>query len=142
MSTQSSTFFDFCNVAENVRATTKRLEKAAFFGDYLQSLNDDDLRLASRFFAGNPFPLRDQRVVNIGESALRKAILEVTQTDENTFRTRLVQTGDMGDAATEVFPQHRVLDAQALSLHEVFDFFKHLPRRVAARKSSTLSLKS
>ncbi len=127
MSTRSSAFLDFYNVAEQVRATPKRLEKAAFLRDYFTALSDDDLSLAARFFAGNPFALRDQRVVNIGESALRKAILEATQTDENTLRSRIVQTGDVGDAAFDFFPQHRVLDIpETLSLQGVFDFFQNL----------------
>lgn len=136
-------FSDFCNVAENVRGTTKRLEKAAFVGDYLQSLNNDDLRLAARFFAGNPFPTRDQRVVNIGESALRKAILETTQVDENTFRTRLVQTGDMGDAAFEVFPPTppglpSTRGGEVLALHDIFDFFQTLAATSGTKKKTEI----
>ncbi len=138
----SAPFQLFCNVAENVRATASRLKKAAFLGEYFASLGDEDLVLASRFFAGNPFSMRDQRVVNIGESALRKAVVAAKQCDENDLRTRIVQTGDIGDAAFDFFPSHRVLDAaKALSLQEIFRFFQNLAATRGTKKNPKSSSK-
>ena len=79
---RGASFLAFCHVASQVSATTKRLEKAALLGAYFAPLNDDDLRIAARFFAGSVFPLSDQRTLNVGQSALMKALLEVSGTDE------------------------------------------------------------
>lgn len=96
-------FIRFAEVAENVGATTKRLEKAAFIGDYFTSLADGDLVLAARYFAGYAFSLRDQRNTNIGTAALLTAIQSVSQVADEELRQRLVVLGDPGDMAREVF---------------------------------------
>jgi DNA ligase-1 len=99
-----SLFLDFATVAERIAATTKRLEKAALLGEYFSALNDDDLARAARYFAGYLFSLRDQRVVNVGGAMLLSASLAVTDADENALRTKLVETGDFGDAVHDFWP--------------------------------------
>src|SRR5215207_5505092 len=58
-------FHDFAQVAEQLAATTKKLEKAALLKDYFAALSDQDLALAARFLAGRPFALADERVLNV-----------------------------------------------------------------------------
>lgn len=98
-------FFDFAQCAENVGATTKRLEKAAILGEYFSALDEADLVHAARYFSGYIFPLNDQRVINIGGAALMKAIQAVTQANEDDLRRSLVETGDAGEAAFHFWPQ-------------------------------------
>ena len=98
-----TSFLQFAATAEQVGATTKRLEKAAILGAYFTALSDDDLRHAARYFAGYTFPLRDQRTTNVGGAALLAAIIAVSGADETTVRQRLVALGDAGDVAREVF---------------------------------------
>lgn len=99
----SQLFAGFGAVAEAVRATTKRLEKAALLGEYFKTLSDTDLVHAARYFAGSIFPQRDQRTANIGGAALFAALHTVTEVEEATLAERGVQLGDMGDVAGEVF---------------------------------------
>ena len=96
-------FLHFAEVAEKVGATTKRLEKAAFIGDYFTSLADEYLLLAARYFAGYAFSLRDQRNTNIGTAALLAAIQTVSAVADEELRQRLVVLGDPGDMAREIF---------------------------------------
>ena len=103
MRVENGAFVLFAEVAENVGATMKRLEKAAFIGDYFTSLADSDLVLAARYFAGYAFSLRDQRNTNIGTTALLSAIQSVTQAVDEELRQRLVVLGDTGDMAREIF---------------------------------------
>ena len=98
-----TSFLQFAATAEQVGATSKRLEKAAILGAYFTALSDDDLRHAARYFAGYTFPLRDQRTTNVGGAALLAAIIAVSGADETTVRQRLVALGDAGDVAREVF---------------------------------------
>ncbi|HVF85883.1 MAG TPA: hypothetical protein VM821_07855, partial [Abditibacteriaceae bacterium] len=128
-----ASFPAFCQVAAQVSATTKRLEKAALLGAYFAPLNDDDLRVAARFFAGSVFPLSDQRTLNVGQSALMKALLEVSQTDETLLRTRLVQLGDLGDLAGEVLPP---LGTRSLSLRELEASFAMLAKTAGTKKKT------
>src|SRR2546423_1609411 len=101
----SSSLFRFAETAEQVGATTKRLEKAAILAGYFSLLPDEALNLAARYFAGYAFPLRDQRRTNVGGAALFGAILKVSGADETRARERLVALGDMGDLAGEMFTQ-------------------------------------
>lgn len=97
-------FAHFAEVAEKIAATTKRLEKAALLGAYFQTLRDEDLLHAARYFAGYIFPLRDQRTLNIGGATLMNALIAVTAADETTLQEKLVKMGDLGDVAATVMP--------------------------------------
>lgn len=100
--TQSGLFQQFCETAERVASTTKRLEKAAFLRDYFEPLNDQDLQLAARFFAGQAFSLSDQRTTNIGGAALKNAVADVSATEMDAIRALEVKLGDTGDVAAQV----------------------------------------
>lgn len=100
----SAAFHTFAHVAEQVGATTKRLEKAALLGCYFSSLSDENLMLAARYLSGYPFPLRDQRTTKVGGVALMAALACVATQDTATLQTQLVKLGDLGDLAAEVCP--------------------------------------
>lgn len=97
-------FQRFAIAAEQIGATTKRLIKAAILGEYFSTLSDDDLRLAARYFAGSPFPQFDERVLQVGGSALMTALLTVSGAEPDTLQSELVQRGDLGDVAIDVLP--------------------------------------
>ena len=68
-------FADWVLTADAVRATPKKLEKHAALARYLGVLDDSDLQIAARLFAGAPFPRRDERVLSVGWSALSDVLL-------------------------------------------------------------------
>ncbi|HEX9929613.1 MAG TPA: hypothetical protein VGB02_13855, partial [Pyrinomonadaceae bacterium] len=98
-----SLFLRFCETAERVGVTAKRLEKAAALKDYFETLSDEDLVLAARFFAGQAFSLRDQRTTNIGGAALFNAISAATTIDVEELKRLTVVSGDIGDTAAKIF---------------------------------------
>lgn len=118
---KSSLFLDFANTATQVSATTKRLEKAALIGDYFSSLNALDLLHAARYFAGYVFPLRDQRVINVGGALLIDAIQQVTGAPDNELRRRLVQTGDLGDAALDFWNHKGLSQLELTTVNEALE---------------------
>src|SRR2546421_8027455 len=69
-------FADWVLTADAVRATPKKLEKHAALARYLSVLEDIDLQIAARLFAGAPFPRRDERVLSVGGSALSGVLLQ------------------------------------------------------------------
>ncbi len=91
----------FAGVAEQVAATTKKLEKARLLGEYFQTLSDADLTRAARYFAGHTFAMNDGRTTNVGTSVLRNALSEVTKLDIDNLRPRYVRLGDAGDVTFE-----------------------------------------
>jgi DNA ligase-1 len=100
-----ATLQGFAVVADAVGATTKKLEKAALLGAYFAGLDDDDLALAARYFAGHVFPLYDARTTNVGGGMLRDAVSEVTGLEVENLRPRYVRLGDSGDVAFESFAE-------------------------------------
>ena len=98
-----SAFLSFCQTAEAIGATQSRLEKAKILGDYFAQLSDDDLRRAALYFGGTPFPLRENRVVNIGGAALSSVTQSVSGADADWLAQRLVKTGDAGETAFEAW---------------------------------------
>lgn len=103
----NDSFLDFALTAERVAATTKRLEKAAAVGEYFAALDDENLRIAARFFAGRIFPLRDARTTNIGGAALLNSVATVSEKETEYLRARLVARGDFGEVAGEVLAQSK-----------------------------------
>jgi DNA ligase-1 len=95
----------FARVADEVAATTKKLEKARLLGAYFHALADDDLVRAARYFAGHQFALNDARTTNVGGGMLRDAISEVTGLDVENLRPRYVRLGDAGEVAQEAFEE-------------------------------------
>jgi DNA ligase-1 len=91
----------FAQTAESVAATTKKLEKAALLGAYLQELEDADLARAARYFAGHRFAMNDARTTNVGTSVLRDALSEATALSVEDLRPRYVRLGDSGEVAYE-----------------------------------------
>jgi DNA ligase-1 len=92
----------FAQTAEQVAATTKKLEKAALLGAYFHDLADADLVRAARYFAGQQFAQSDMRTTHVGGGLLRDALCEVTGFDVENLRPRYVRLGDSGEVAEEV----------------------------------------
>ena len=99
------TFQRWCEVADAVRATTKRLEKSAALEAYFPTLADDALATAARFFSGLPFPRHDQRTTSVGGAAVGEALATVTDVSREALRERTVAVGDLGDVARLVLEE-------------------------------------
>lgn len=92
----------FAECAEAVAATTKKLEKAAILGSYLEALSDPDLTRAARYFAGHQFALADARTTNVGGSIISAALSEATGFGSEDLYPRYVRLGDPGELAAEI----------------------------------------
>ena len=92
-------FARFAAVAEQVKATPKKLEKIEALRAYLAELPADDAALAALFFTARPFPQSDGRVLTMGWSVIKRAVLDVAQMTEADYRTAYSRFADAGDAA-------------------------------------------
>ncbi|HEV8228798.1 MAG TPA: hypothetical protein VGQ86_02480, partial [Candidatus Limnocylindria bacterium] len=98
----SDLFTVWVSTADAVRATTKKLEKQRLLGAYLGALDDTDLVIAARLFAGAPFPRKDERVLSVGWSALADVLLERSARTDVDMSASYQRHADLGDVAHEL----------------------------------------
>lgn len=128
-------FLSFAEVAERVGATTKRLEKAAALKDYFETLSDEDLILAARFFAGQAFSLADQRTTNIGGAMLFNAISAVTNVEVEELKRLTVVSGDIGDTAAKIFQSENPAN---YTLRQIADFIETIAETSGTKAKTAL----
>ncbi len=116
MAILSNSLEQFARTAEAVAATTKKLAKAALLGEYFAQLNDDDLSLAARYFAGHQFAQSDARTTNVGGSILAEAMVAATGVAPESLGARYARWGDGGDVAFEIFSEAKPRNQPSLTL--------------------------
>jgi DNA ligase-1 len=126
MSEASGTLQAFAECAEAVAGTTKKLEKAAILGRYLQTLSDPDLTRAARYFAGHQFALADARTTNVGGSIISTALSEATGFSPEDLYPRYVRLGDPGDVAAEIVEEARKTFIPSITLAETESLISRL----------------
>ncbi|HZG68996.1 MAG TPA: hypothetical protein VEZ12_19830, partial [Herpetosiphonaceae bacterium] len=118
-------FAHWCVVADQIAATTKKLEKSAILAAYLPGLDDDDLPIACRFFAGAPFPFSDERVLQVGGAIMRDAVLQIAGFSADTWHRLTVEWGESGLAAAQVLAGH-IASTSSLGLGDVLAIYEGL----------------
>jgi len=114
---------DFCVTAAAIASTTKKLEKERLLAEYLVALDDASLERAAVFFAGGPFPRRDQRAAGVGGALLSEAVVEVTGRPADEVWARWHDYGDAGDTLATVFPDD---PGRTITLSELGETFERL----------------
>jgi DNA ligase-1 len=118
----STSFAAWVNTADAVRATPKKLEKHAALARYLSALDDSDLQIAARLFAGAPFPRRDERVLSMGWSALSGVLLERSGKTGGDMAESYQRHADLGDVAADLIAE-RSAGGDRLTLADVEQTF-------------------
>src|SRR5205085_1378777 len=98
----SGRFAEWASTADAVRATTKKLQKLAALGAYFQGLDEPELAIAARLFAGTPFPRTDERVLSVGWRALLDAVIARSGASGDAVEASYQRHADLGDVAAEV----------------------------------------
>jgi ATP-dependent DNA ligase len=129
-----ATLQGFAECAEAVAATTKKLQKAAILGAYLQTLSDPDLMRAARYFAGQQFAQNDARTTNVGGSIISAALSEATGFAPEDLYPRYVRLGDPGDLAAEIIKEAKRSFQPTITLAET--------ESLIARLSETRGIKN
>src|SRR5215211_5899445 len=130
----AGTLQEFAECADAVAATTKKLEKAAILGGYLETLSDPDLTRAARYFAGHQFASTDARTTNVGGSIISAALSEATGFSPEDLYPRYVRLGDPGELAAEIIKETRRTVQSTISLAET--------ESLIARLSETRGIKN
>ena len=130
----AATLQAFAECAEAVAATTKKLEKAAILGSYIESLSDADLTRAARYFAGHQFAMTDARTTNVGGSIISAALREATGFGSDDLYARYVRLGDPGELAEEIVKESKHVFNPTITLAET--------ESLIARLSETRGIKN
>jgi len=138
MTESSGTLQAFAECAEAVAATTKKLEKAAILGTYLQLLSDPDLTRAARYFAGHQFALSDARTTNVGGSIISAALSEATGFSLEDLYPRYVRLGDPGDLAAEIIKESRNSSVPTITLAETESLISRLSETRGIKNKTAL----
>jgi DNA ligase 1 len=128
----------FAEVAEQVASTTKKLEKAAFVGNYLKELHDSDLARAARYFAGHQFAQNDARTTNVGGSIISNALSEATGFTRQDLAPIYVRLGDAGETAHEVVNAAKRFHGPTLSLFETESIITRLSETRGTKNKTRL----
>jgi DNA ligase-1 len=126
MSDSFSSFSQFAHTANAVSATTKRLEKLAILAEYLTPLSDRDLVIACRLLAGQPFPLSDERTLNVGFSVASTVLLDLSGVSADDYGRLVVEMGDMGDVAERIMPASPVEFGEPITLQSAASAFDNI----------------
>src|SRR4030095_6731399 len=137
--TTAASLQEFAEPAESVAATSKKLEKAAILGAYLQPLNDADLVRATRYFAGQQFAQNDSRTTNVGGSIISSALSEATGFGLEDMYPRYVKLGDPGELAAEIIRETKHTPAvPRLTLAEVESTISRLSETRGTRNKTAI----
>ncbi len=130
----ADSFQRWTTVADEVRATTKRLAKSAALERYLPTLaSDDTLAIAARFFAGQVFPRHDMRTTQVGGRAVFDAVVALSGVDEEEVRERSMMAGEIGDLARELFADRAPSGKTVGEVAEAFATLAATPGSTARR---------
>jgi len=134
----AGTLQTFAECAEAVAATTKKLEKAAILGEYLNTLSDPDLTRAARYFAGQQFAQNDARTTNVGGSIISTALSEATGFSAEDLSPRWVRLGDPGDVAEEIVKEARHTFNPTITLAETESLISRLSETRGIKNKTAL----
>jgi DNA ligase 1 len=98
----------FAEAGERIAATTKKLEKIAIVAEYLKAQTPEDAGISAVFFSGRPFPVWEERTLQVGGRVLWKIVSELSGNNEAELTAAYRKHGDLGDVAEAVLATARV----------------------------------
>jgi DNA ligase-1 len=128
-----SEFAKFATVGEQIAATPAKLEKVRLLADYLRTLDEEQLPIATTYFTGRAFAQGDLRTLQVGGSIIYRAMMTASKLSDAEFHRVAHRHGDAGKTAFEAL--HERTKPQPFTLKQSRDFFDalHKTRGPAAK---------
>jgi DNA ligase-1 len=128
-----SEFFAFADVGEAIGATPAKLEKIRLLADYLRTLDEEQLSIATTYFSGRAFAQSDLRTLQVGGSIIYRAMMTASKLNDAEFHRMAHSHGDAGKTAFEAL--HGRTKPKPFTLKQSRDFFDalHKTRGPAAK---------
>src|SRR5690242_18383728 len=92
----------FSQTAEQIAATTKKLQKTALLSEYFRSMPIPEAALAAVFFSGRPFPMWEETTLQVGGRLLWHIVEELSEKGDAALTAAYREHGDLGAAAAAV----------------------------------------
>lgn len=121
-----SEFCAFAKVGESIGATPAKLAKVRLLADYLRSLDESQLGIATTYLTGKAFAQSDPRTLQVGWAVIYRAILAATKIADAELRRIASSHGDAGKTALEAL-QNRT-QPEPFSILESRRLFEELQR--------------
>jgi DNA ligase 1 len=123
---RSSEFLEFAKVGESIAATGAKLEKVRLLGEYLRTLNSEQLPIVATYLTGRAFAQSDLRTLQIGWAVIYRGLLAATKISDAEFHRIAASHGDLGKTAFEVLEGRT--KPQPFSILESRELFEKLHR--------------
>ena len=121
-----SEFATFARIGESIGATAAKLEKVRVLADYLRTLDEEQLRIATTYFTGRAFAQSDLRTLQLGASIIYRAIMAAAKLNEVEFRRIAHSHGDAGKTAFEALDGRT--EPKPFTLRQSRDFLEALQK--------------
>jgi DNA ligase-1 len=121
-----SEFATFSEVGESIAATAAKLEKIRLLAQYLVTLDDACLSIATVYFTGRAFAQTDLRTLQVGGSVIYRALSAAGGLTEAAFRRIAYSHGDAGKTAFEALDGRT--NPEPFTLLESYSFFETLQK--------------
>jgi len=96
------TMLGFAQTADQIAATTKKLQKIALLAEFFNSVPTSEAAIAAVFFSGRPFPVWEETTLQVGGSLLWRIVAEVSGKSEAELTAAYREHGDLGAVAGAV----------------------------------------
>lgn len=103
-------------------ATPAKSRKIALLVEYLRTLDDASLPVAAQYLTGSAFPRSQSRVLKVGWSIVKRALLAVSKLGESELRAVSAARGDQAEAAREALRGRT--EPAPFTLRESLSFFE------------------
>src|ERR1700730_9178996 len=94
----------FAETADQIAATTKKLEKTALLAGYLKSVPVGEVAAAAVFCSGRPFPMWEETTLQVGGTLLWRIVEELSGRSEQELTAAYRKHGDLVAFAGAVLP--------------------------------------
>jgi DNA ligase 1 len=108
------------SACEQIAVTTKKLEKTAIVAAYLRARTTEAAAVSSVFLSGRPFPVWDERILQVGGAMLWRVAQELTGKSDKELTAAYRRHGDLGAAAGEVLPEIKQPGVSVLETQQAF----------------------
>ena len=100
----ANAFLHFAAASDTARATSSKLQKTAALAAYLRTLGKEDVGIAARFLAAQPFAPSSSKSLGVGGALVVGAIHEIAAIDQTTLHRAFHEHGEIGEALSAYWP--------------------------------------
>jgi DNA ligase 1 len=122
----ASEFAAFAETGESIARTAAKLEKVRILSQYMATLDDTRLSIATVYFTGRALAQTDLRTLQVGGSVIYRALSAAAKLSDAEFHRIAYSHGDAGKTAFEALEGRT--NPEPLTLLDSYSFFETLQK--------------